>query len=83
MKIGERFKIESDELNVTLYELKNRISRNKKPYKDWDEVGHFSKMSEALKFMVELRIRETHLRDFATVVEEINAIKKDIDALSL
>ena len=66
MKIGKNYKIESESLNVTIY--KRFI--NKKKEEDWRATAYFANVEQALKYLVDLKVNETGLKDLKTVVEE-------------
>ena len=67
MLIGDKYKIESDSLNVTLYQ-KGTSKANGKVY--WRPIDYFSCVENALKHLVDLEVAETGLKDFRTVVEK-------------
>jgi len=80
MLIGKDYKIEADSLNVTLYE--RRISKKtQKEY--WLAIGYFSRFGNALKSLVDLRVRGTGLRDFNTVCQKQDELYKLIDGLEV
>lgn len=67
MLIGERYKLESDSLNVTLYER----AKSKNPRSTtWRAIGYFSSPQNALQYLVDLGVMETGMRDFAAVVKK-------------
>ena len=67
MLIGEKYKIESDSLNVTLYQ--KGTSRNSgKVY--WRPIAYFSCVENALDHLVDLEVMETGLKDFRAVIEK-------------
>ena len=66
MLIGDRYKVESDSLNITLY--KKGISKtNGNTY--WRPIAYFTTVENALVHLVDLEVAETGLKDFRTVVE--------------
>ena len=79
MLIGEIYKIESDSLNFILY--KSRIIKGEKGKHsahigetDWDVVGYFSNVKNALKYLVDHDIRGTGLADIETVSAKIDQL---------
>jgi len=65
MKIGLKYKIESDNMNVTIH----RRGKNKKTGADtWTAVAYYGTVPNALKGLVDLEVNETELKDFRTVV---------------
>ena len=74
MLINNKWKIESDELNVCLY--KRRIS--KKGKENWVCQGYYSNVANALEALIDLKINGTGLTDLEKVNEEIEGLKRDI-----
>ncbi len=73
MLIGKDYKVESDSLNVTL--LKRGVSKKtQKEY--WSPIGYFSRFGNALKSLVDLRVKETKLKDFQTVCQKQDELYK-------
>ena len=60
MLIDKNWKIESDNLNVTLYKLR-------KSKKRWESVGFYSSIQNALKALVDFEVASTELKDLQTV----------------
>ncbi len=80
MLIGKDYKIESDSLNVSLYE--RRVSKEKqKEY--WVAIKHFSSLGNALKALVDMKVKETKLLDFRTVREKQDELYNLIDNLKI
>ena len=77
MLIGTDYKIESDTMNVILYQkvtIKDRTGKKGlQPKKEnigkeyWDVLGYFSTIQAALRFMVKHNIQGAGLDDFAAV----------------
>ena len=67
MLIGDRYKIESDSLNITLYR-KGTSKVNGNNY--WRPISYFSTVGNALEGLVDLEVAETGLKDLRTVVEK-------------
>lgn len=71
MLIGSKYKIESDNLNVTLYES----AKNKKTgVQRWNPIAYFSTVKQTLKYLVDREVAETGLKDFKIVVEKQNEL---------
>lgn len=79
MNIGHKFKVESDSLNVTLSRKITRKPKDKLPYEDWEVEGYFSNVANALKYLVNLEVKETELADLRVVVKKIDELEKLID----
>lgn len=80
MLIGKEYKIESDSLNVTLSK-KNKSKNTKEVY--WVPVAYLSSKKNALKYLVDLKVRETDLADLKTVVKRQGELHRLIDGLKL
>ena len=65
MLIGDKYKIEADSLNVTLYQVGKNY---------WRPIAYFSTVENALIHMADLELASTGLKDFRTVVEKQNEI---------
>ena len=65
MLIGDKYKIESDSLNITLYR-KGVSKANGNTY--WRPIAYFATVENALIGLADLAIAETGLKDFRTVV---------------
>ena len=62
--IGNKYKIESDSLNVTLY--KKEKSRKTGDI-NWRAIAFFATPQNALKYLVDLEVNETELKDLVVV----------------
>jgi hypothetical protein len=80
MLIGKNWKIESDDLNVTLYNL--RVNR-KKDTSRWVAKYFFATVKEALKALVDMEIRGTGLKELEAVVKKIDELKAEIARLNI
>lgn len=67
MLIGDKYKIESDSLNVTLFQ-KGTSKNNGKVY--WRPIAYFSSFKNALDHLVDLEVMKTGLKDYRAVVEK-------------
>ncbi len=66
MLIGDRYKVESNALNITLYQ-KGISKTNGNTY--WRPIAYFATVENALVHLVDLEVAETGLKDFRTVVK--------------
>ena len=73
MEIGKLYKIGSDALNIILY--KKHVSK-KSEKEHWEVEGYFSTVQNALDFLLELKVRQTHLKDLQTVVKQLGNISE-------
>ena len=80
MLIGKDYKVESDSLNVSLYE--RRVSK-KTQEEYWVAIKHFSSFGNALKALVDMKVKETKLGDFRAVCERQDALYELIDDLKI
>jgi len=80
MIVGSKHKIESDDLNVTVYE-----KRESKEGKEdtWRPIGYFSRIDNALKFLVDRGVKETGLKDLKTVAQKQQELYELIESLEL
>ncbi len=76
MDIGKKWKIGSDELNVTLLER----GTTKKGKEAWRIRGYYSTPASALKGLVNLKVNRSGLKDLETVVAEIDKLHQLIDS---
>ena len=70
MLIGNKFKVESDAMNVTLFEK----AKSKTATTTWRPIAYFSNFQTALNHLVDLEVMETGLKDLKTVVEKQNEL---------
>jgi hypothetical protein len=78
MLVGQKYKIESDSLNVTLYEK----TKGKKPDSTtWRAIGFFSSPQNALQHLVTLGVMKTGLKDLKTVIEKLEELYGLINSL--
>ncbi len=80
MLIGNKYKIESDSLNITLYK-KAVTKKEGKVY--WMAIGYFSRFGNALKALVDLEVKETQVKDFREVCRKQEELYKLIDRLEI
>jgi len=78
MMIGKDYRIESDNLQVTLF----RRGTNKKTGEDtWAVAGYFSDLKQALKFMARYEIKAIGLENLKAVANRQDEIYKLIEGL--
>ena len=78
MLISNKYKIESDSLNITLYR-KEVAKTSGKTY--WRPVAYFATVFNALDHLADMEIAETGLKDFRTVVAKLREIHSLINEL--
>lgn len=78
MLIGKKYKIESDELNVTVYRRSVAIKGKNAGGETWTAEGYFHNLHNALNYLVEREVRETELKDLALILENVERVKADI-----
>ena len=77
MNIGNKYKIDSDALNITLYQKeKTKMGKVR-----WVIIGYFATLGNTLKFLVDLGVREGHLKDLETVVKKQDELYALINSL--
>jgi len=77
--INKKYKIESDELNVTLYKLTKYGERSPRCGETfWQAIGFFSKPENAYTKLVDLEVMGNGMDNFKTVIDTINSVKADI-----
>lgn len=80
MQIGNKYKIESDRNNVTLF----KKGKNKKTGADtWHAEGYYPTVKAALHGMVEIEIKLTELKDLQTVLTKITELHNLIETLEV
>ena len=81
MKINEKYSIESDVLNVTVYEhsiVKKRGNENfGKEVKK--AVGYLTTIDQAFKFLIDREVKGTGMEDFNTIMNKIAELRVDIE----
>ena len=80
MLVGDKYKVESDGLNVTVFEK----AKPKKPGTvNWRAVAYLSTLKNALEYLVDLEVLKTGLKDFSTVVKKQDELYRLIASLKL
>ena len=72
MLIGNKYKLEADSLNITLYQAGKNY---------WRPIAYFSTVENALIHMADLELASTGLKDFRTVVAKQTEIYQIIRGL--
>lgn len=67
MLIGDKYKLEADKLNITLYK---RGKSRKSGATYWRAIAFFTTVKNALTYLVDLEVNETGLTDLTTVVKK-------------
>lgn len=77
MIINDKYKIESDSLNIILCQVKSitgtgrgRASTKQVGEKYWTPIAYLSSFQNALEYLVDHEIKGTGLQDFETVVKK-------------
>ena len=78
MKLNERYLIESDKLNVTVYEITVAKEGKKAGEPIKKAVGYLTTVDQAYKFIVDREIKGTGMIDFETIMSKINEINEYI-----
>ena len=81
MRINEKYSIESDVLNVTVYEhsiVKEEESENfgkevKKP------VGYLTTIDQAFKFLIDREVKGTGMKELNMIMNKITELRTDIE----
>ena len=83
MRINEKYSIESDVLNVTVYEhsvVKEKESKNLgKEVKM--AVGYLTTIDQAFKFLIDREVKGTGMEDFNTIMNKIAELRFDIERM--
>lgn len=83
MRINEKYSIESDVLNVTVYEhsvVKEEESKNLgKEVKK--AVGYLTTIDQAFKFLIDREVKGTGMEDFNTIMNKIAELRFDIERM--
>lgn len=83
MRVNEKYSIESDVLNVTVYEhsvVKEKESKNfGKEVKR--AVGYLTTIDQAFKFLIDREVKGTGMEDFNTIINKIEELRVDIERM--
>ncbi|GAI61355.1 unnamed protein product [marine sediment metagenome] len=78
MLIGSQYKIESDALNVIVFKKIKVKNPGRTP---WRAIAFFATPQGALKYLADLKLKETALKDMATVIKKQEEIYTLISSL--
>jgi hypothetical protein len=78
MLIGKKYKVESDAMNVILYE--KEIAKKDGDIR-WRPMAYFSSIKYALRYLVNLELKATGLKDLETVNKKQEEILALINSL--
>ena len=81
MLIGDKYKIEADSLNITLYER----AKSKTSVTQWRSIAFFSSLQNTLEHLVDLEVMQTGLKDLRIVVkkqDELYSLIKQLENIS-
>jgi hypothetical protein len=79
MLIGDKYKIESDELQYIIYS--KRISGDKSKVVGeiiWKAEAYFKTLPEAIRYLVDREIRSTGFTDLEVVSDKIEELKRTL-----
>ena len=83
MRINEKYSIESDVLNVTVYE--HSVVKEKESKNLWKEVkkavGYLTTIDQAFKFLIDREVKGTGMEDFNTIMNKIAELRFDIERM--
>ena len=79
MLLGRNWKIESNELNVTLYELQKS---KKTGHEYWRPHSYYSSIANALKGLVNININRSGLTDLETINQRIEELYRIIGEIN-
>ena len=83
MLVGKRWKIESDELNITISKRHTVKAKPSKPAHDvWKVFGYYATIKNALIGLVDSKIRESELKDLKSIVQKQEEIYNLIKGLT-
>jgi hypothetical protein len=80
MLVGKKYKVESDTMNVILYEKEITIKNGDI---HWRPMAYFSNIKYALRYLVNLELKTTGLKDLETVNRKQDEILALINNLKL
>ena len=81
MRINKKYSIESDVLNVTVYE--HSVVKEKESKNFGEEVkkavGYLTTIDQAFKFLIDREVKGTGMEDFNTIMNKIAELRSDIE----
>jgi hypothetical protein len=78
MIIGKNWKIESDELNITVFERTIAKTGKKAGEEIWKPRYYFSHLDNALIQVVETEVKRGGMKDLQTVINKMDEVKAEI-----
>ena len=81
MRINNRYKIESDDISVTLYESYIGKEGKFKGKEQWKAIGWFSTFKGVMGKLIDLEVKKTELKDLETFIEKIDELKSMINEI--
>ncbi len=78
MNIGKKYKIESDALNVVLFEREVTKKGKHIGKENWRPVGYYSSLLNALDGLINKEINETGLKVPTEVLSKVEQLSHDI-----
>lgn len=84
MLIGDKYKLESDERNITLHEklvMTGERVPSAKGKEIWRAIAYFGTPQNALDYLVDKEIMETGFKDFETVCKKQDELYQLIQGL--
>jgi hypothetical protein len=92
MLLGKNYKIESDDLQVTLFERKvrsgkpSRFGRKVKPEnigkEYWIPLGYYSNIRNALRGFINMELLKTGLKDVEIILDKFEELYKLIESVT-
>ena len=80
MEIGKNWRIESDEMNITLlHRVHVPATQKMEAHYNWVTKGYYATMAGALKDLVDWEVAKTGLKDVETVVAKQEKLYRLID----
>lgn len=81
MLIGKNYKVESDELNVTLYRRTTIKTGKKAGQEHWSPFMYYSTIQNALKGFADMELNKSGLKDLEAVAKKQDEIYRLIEGL--
>ncbi len=78
MRISDNWKIETSELDVTLYHRTINKTGEGADKEHWKAKGFYSTVENAYDAMVDMEIKGTGLKDLETVLDKIKELKQEV-----
>lgn len=78
MKLNEKYLIEADKLNVTVYEVSVAKDGKKAGEPIKKAVGYLTTVEQAYKFVIDREIKGSGMTDFEIIMSKINELHEYI-----